>query len=355
MRVLHVLDCNKNGEITGITEVVTNLYKNQSQLGHDIKLLFLHKCSAYGEHPDWYVLSRWSDFNRIVDDFAPDIVLFHSLYKLQYIVWSKFLNRKEIPYAIEMHGGSTISNQKKSFIKKKIANYLCFNSFVRNAAGVIYLNVAERDTSIFKDTKREIIIPNGCEIPFQNGRLHKVTNIRHFIFLARIDINHKGLDILVDAISRIYDQIIGKCVFDFYGYVYDDSFQRLIAPYGEILKYRGPVYGIEKQKAYEAGDIYVLTSRYEGMPMSILEALSYGLPCLITPQTNMSNVIGEDAGWVTNCDPVSIANSIITILEESDEKLAVMRKNAKEAVKPYSWENIAKLSIDQYMQLKKDV
>ena len=52
--------------------------------------------------------------------------------------------------------------------------------------------------------------------------------------------------------------------------------------------------------------IYILTSRYEGMPLTVLEALSCGCPCLITSQTNMEDLISATSMWLDNAFVIDI-------------------------------------------------
>lgn len=61
--------------------------------------------------------------------------------------------------------------------------------------------------------------------------------------------------------------------------------------------------------------IFVLCSYYEGMPKSLLEAMSCGLACLGTDVTGINEVIEHNNnGWLVNTDPESIKNGIRHLL-----------------------------------------
>ena len=77
-------------------------------------------------------------------------------------------------------------------------------------------------------------------------------------------------------------------------------------------EYIGPVYGEEKQKQLAKCDYFIHTSRYEGMPMAVLEALSYGIPCIVTTETNMEDIIsGSNGGFVSQCNIDAVKEAIV--------------------------------------------
>ena len=90
----------------------------------------------------------------------------------------------------------------------------------------------------------------------------------------------------------------------------------------------------------------LLTSRYEGFPMTILEAWSYGNPCLVTPGTNVADEIAiNNLGWTVNLTADSIADGIKKALKDYSVSRADYVSRCKEYVcKNYSWKIIAKTS-----------
>ena len=113
-----------------------------------------------------------------------------------------------------------------------------------------------------------------------------------------------------------------------------------------MAMYYGGIYGEEKKEKLQASDIFILTSRYEGMPMGILEAISYGLPCIVTPGTNMADIISEaDAGWNADFSAESISSTIFKAVAELKGRKTEIKRNAYELSKKFSWKEIAKQSI----------
>jgi glycosyltransferase involved in cell wall biosynthesis len=89
-------------------------------------------------------------------------------------------------------------------------------------------------------------------------------------------------------------------------------------------------------------DVFILTSRFEGHPMALIEALSYGLPCLITRGTNMLEEVQDaNAGWVCEISCNSIKDGIIQMLNDVD-RLQNKSNNAITLSSKYDWKLIAK-------------
>ena len=93
---------------------------------------------------------------------------------------------------------------------------------------------------------------------------------------------------------------------NFYGNENDVDVERLKQDLTSIShgSYMGGVYGDNKVKVLLDTDIFILTSRYEGMPMGVLEAWSYGIPCILSDGTNMINSDTlENSYWKVSLDP----------------------------------------------------
>jgi len=71
---------------------------------------------------------------------------------------------------------------------------------------------------------------------------------------------------------------------------------------------------------YRAADLFLLTSRYEGMPISILESLGCGLPVVTTQAGEVSKVIknGFSGEIVPDFSHESIARSICKVLDHPE-------------------------------------
>ena len=111
----------------------------------------------------------------------------------------------------------------------------------------------------------------------------------------------------------------------------------------------GPVFDDEKKNTLLNTDVFIQCSRTEGMPMGIIEAMSYGVPCLITKGTSLTSVLEKyDAGYGCETAAESIANAIEKAILEK-HLLKEKSQNAKKLIKSeFLWENVAKDALDNY-------
>ncbi len=352
MKIVHIASY-KDEFFNGIKSVLVDLVPSQRALGHEIWVLNHEKNEIPVIEGEQYVGGQ-KDLKKWIKQINPDIVIFHSLYGLGDVFFSYHLRRMKIPYMVEPHGGTSLENSKKSRIKKKIANVLYANSFIKHAQSIIYLNQKEKEECVFSNIRRcGIVIPNGTHLHSNCSRNNSEGKVR-FIFLARIDINQKGLDLLFPAIEEANTKgLISEAEFHFYGKArqpqWKKEFELYISNASPNVQYHGAVDGDDKERAYLNSDIFILPSRYEGMPMAVLEALSYGIPCLLTEQTNLADVIiGNDCGWIAETTVESICGKIFDAVNDYKLRHEALHINALNAAKLFDWESIAKQSIQAY-------
>ena len=344
----------RRGKLNGIYEAVTCLAGALQKLGNDVKISITTEQTVVDGYYIIYTPSV-KEFRNLIESFMPDIVVFNSLYEIQQITFSHLLRKHKIPYVLAFHGGASKDNARKGWLKKKIANCLLFNYFIHKAKAVVYLNENEYTKSIFKKINQTYkILPNGVNIPKEVSVL-PIHNKMNLIFLSRIDYYGKGIDVLLKAIQILKDEgWEDKIEFNFYGNKYDDTY-KLLLRYGDFVKYHGFVTGSEKETVLENASLNILPSRSEGMPMTILEALSYGCPCMVTQMTNMAELIKDNhCGWVIELTAESIVLNIKKAYNELTINPNMYYENCRNTAKKYSWNNIAKETLMFYHEIIKD-
>lgn len=293
------------------------------------------------------------DLNSFIPPFnKPDIVIFHEIYRPEFISIYKKLNNRSIPYIIVPHGSLTKQAQRRKFMKKFIGNFLLFNKYVKSAKALQYLSVNEAENSIIK--KESFVCGNGIEIP-EICKNEFCKNCVKLLYIGRLEIEIKGLDLLVKAVSvsrKIFEKF--NCKLYIYGPDYDGMYCRLENLISEnnvkdLIFLNSSITGKEKEAEILSADYYIQTSRSEGMPMGIIEALSYGLPCIVTKGTGLDEAVSAyDAGYSCETSVEGIVNSLSEALSNCsliELKSSSARKLAKDK---YDRNTIAKQAVESY-------
>ena len=88
---------------------------------------------------------------------------------------------------------------------------------------------------------------------------------------------------------------------------------RARANFGDRISYLGPVYGEAKRAFFQSVDLFLFPTRYrhEAYPMVLLEALSAGVPCVVTERGLTPHAVGEAGAITTPQDfPRSVERTI---------------------------------------------
>ena len=88
--------------------------------------------------------------------------------------------------------------------------------------------------------------------------------------------------------------------------------------------FAGPQYGFEKHNTLSGADAFILPSISEGLPSSVLEAWSYGLPVLMTRQCNLPEGFVAGAAVEVSSDPSDVARGLSVLFEMTSAERRAM-------------------------------
>lgn len=298
-----------------------------------------------------------SQLNILKDD---TIFHFHSVFIPEFYTISKILDEKKIQWIISPHGGYSNDSFKKNYFLKSLYFSYIENFLLKRSKYILINNLNEKKNSIklniFK--KKIKIIPNG--IPINKIRYNKKTSdLLNIIYVGRLSIMHKGLDLLINSFKilsklNIYPKLS----------IYGDGKDRnqllkmlnRLDPKIKIILLRS-VTGHQKYKKILNSDIFIHSSRWEGMPMAVLEAASLSKPLIISKETNLSNYVKKyECGYVIEkLNSYSIAKVIQKAIKDKKKgRLHALGQNSKKmTIIEFNWSKISNEMVNQlYNQVK---
>lgn len=155
------------------------------------------------------------------------------------------------------------------------------------------------------------------------------------VFISSID-RTKGIFELLEALYDHRDELRGSVRLDIGGSGVDDKLMHEFLathPLDDMLTLHGWVAGTAKEALLENNDVFILPSYAEGMPISLLEAMSAGLAAIVTPVGGIPEAVadGQGAVYVQIRDKESIYRAIRHFLDcpaDVDAMGAVNRRSA---------------------------
>ncbi|MCH2317720.1 MAG: glycosyltransferase [SAR202 cluster bacterium] len=296
---------------------------------------------------------------RKIPDF--DLVHIQELWHYPGYIASKIARSRNVPYIVTIHGELNEWNLQQKRLKKQIYMTAIQRGILQKSAALHAITQAESNRIRQLEIETPVaMIPNGIHTEeFENlpdrsqfvSRYPELENRLIVLFLGRIQ-QKKGLDILAQAFGNLV-----RTRHDVRLVVAGPDEDNTLTEVKTILKsqgalekavFPGMLTGEQKLEALSAADIFALTSYSEGFSVALLEALSAGLPLVITDECNFPEVGDSRAGFVVRPNDSETASALMSLLDSADLRRE-MSENARRLVRSnYTWERIAEKMFTLY-------
>jgi glycogen(starch) synthase len=265
-----------------------------------------------------YIKNHAAEYDIVVEDFAPYNPVFSFLWKKDAV--------------IQLHQREGLRHLKKYavlgtpfFIIEKF-----YHRFFRNA---VTISEMSREGYGLKGSIR--VIPNGFD-----AELLDYTPEEHdyMLFLGRLHINQKGLDILHDSLPFVGSRLViaggGK----------DEDRMRFLfrdAAKDGKTEFAGFVSGQRKIDLLRKCLFLLVPSRYEGLPLTVIEAAACGKPVIVSDIPELKYAV--DAGFALSFKAGNAKDLAekINFLFSNISKRQEMGMRAREYARQFTWDKIA--------------
>jgi glycosyltransferase involved in cell wall biosynthesis len=281
-----------------------------------------------------------------------DIIHNHMLWRMPNIYPLNIQKFKKINHILSPRGTMSKDALDTNKNKKSIFNLISNQNNMLSSCDAFHAtSIKEKDEIRELGFKQPIaIIPNGIKIP---SFTKKIYSNNKFLYLGRIH-PIKGLELLINTWKKIDDN---KTILDICGYYEDkkyyNSLKNLVKKLGiSNIIFSDTVIGESKKNKFLENDIFILPSKTENFGLVVAEALSYGLPVIVSENTPWKAVKDRKCGWTINLNERNIISIINFTKTLSTKTLKNMGNNGRIFVKnKYSWDKLYTKYIDFYSWL----
>jgi glycosyltransferase involved in cell wall biosynthesis len=183
----------------------------------------------------------------------------------------------------------------------------------------------------------------------------------NLIFVGRLDIFTKGLDILLDAFARAAKYLSGRHLFlnlvgpDWHGTQAELRQHAQALGIADRVFFLGPSSGQQVAAALNASDVYIQLSRHEGFPLSIAEGLLANKPAILS--SSIGTVSYPEVCRLPHVRivPPNVREAVVAIIEfvQNLDPIKTLAKQYEEEIRGFfSWERIAGMHLEMYERLK---
>lgn len=187
------------------------------------------------------------------------------------------------------------------------------------------------------------VLPNPIRLP-ENLPAREDRHVATFVFLGRMDEN-KGAFRLLQAMQQLPENVLNKVRLVLAGSGEVQGVSKAVQELGlsehvTVLNWLTPE---QRDALLSSCDVFVLPSLNEGLPCSLLEAMSWGLPVITSPVGGIPEVVlHEDNGWLVDpLDVQALAAAMQSFVENEPMRLQ-MGSRARASVERFD--------IDRYWQ-----
>ena len=200
-----------------------------------------------------------------------------------------------------------------------------------------------------------VYIPNGVERPdLVRAEIIKekygLEDNGYILFLARL-VPEKGVHYLIEAYNKLKT---GKKLVIAGGSSHSSNYELEIkkqAAGNKNIIFTGFVKGQELAELYSNAYFYVLPSDIEGLPISLLEAMSYGNCCLVSDIPENTAVIGTVGYSFLKSDSVDLAEKMSMLLQDREKVIKLKGLAGRYILNKYNWDRIAVETKNLYKSL----
>lgn len=343
--------------IGGIESYMLNLASSLTKLGNEVTLI----CSSRKAYTEDYngieIIHKVCPKSNVIafpllflkslgyilkNRKSIDVVNFQSIFFAFLPGWIASLCGCKVYYTIHSLAEDSPKHKWYAKIAMKICAFISIYACGKNIITVSKSKAAEIKKRYGKTCS---VVPCGVALPEPNPssdilKRHNIAPNKYYLIIGRID-PIKNLDILIKAFIKRGNHNYQLVLAGDYNNNYGRELLNLCHNQQNII-FVGSVMGEDKEYLLKNSFANCLVSSSEGMPLSLLEAMSYGKPCIVTDIPAIHEIMKEKWGmWCPVQDIDAITNRMIDIESNQEHIREIGEEMQKHVIDNHTWDNIA--------------
>lgn len=372
MRIAHLIH-HVSRRAAGVLEVVQAQTRALAARGHTVAVFGYDHPEELPDAPrpafdpavEVHSTSTWLSVQQgysprleaLVASFRPDVLHTHGVWTGLSLTSLGAQKKTRAPLVVTPHGMLDPWALDHRGLKKRLAQFLFERRHLSRASLLQALTAAEAtDLAAWGLPGRTIVIPNGVWPPPERGSGSppwiRTERRRVLLYLNRIH-DKKGLFELVDAFERLAPELSEwRLVIAGFGKPRDEARLQERLETARATEFVGPQGPEARHACYEHATAFVLPSRSEGLPLTVLEAWSHGKLALISPACHLDAGYAAGAALAVTPEPSSLEAGLRQLAALPDEELARRGRAAQKlAREEFSWPVIGQTLESEYQRL----
>lgn len=351
----------------GVFDAVRDLFVNSAFKKHQLKIFSFIDENIDKDRPSWkgipmklfkplpmlYSLKM----QKALMNESPDIFHMEALWRYPQLMMVAWKKHKKAPIVCTPHGMLDPYIIKNQGVVKRLVSKLFFQKSLEAVDCYHALCQKELEDIRAYGLKQPVaIIPNGINLPDPDLKFEKTDNKKHLLYLGRLH-KKKGVDLLLKALTVINKEkkeMLDNWQIDLVGWDHEGckaELEKIVADnhLDDLVVFHGGLFGENKQRMYANADGYILPSHGEGLPMTVLEAWSWKIPVIMTPECHLPEGYSANAAIEINDNVESVCDGLKTFLGMSDKERQSMGMRGYNLVREnFTWDVSAKKMIEVY-------
>jgi len=272
----------------------------------------------------------------------------HAMFGFPAGLIAKVVCRGRCPYIVSLRGSDVPGFNRRFALHYHVLRPVLRRVW-RSAAFTVANSTGLRELALETDPDATIeIVPNGIDLDEFSPAIGPSAGPMRLICVSRL-IPRKAIDVLIKSFVAVHARFPQSELTIVGDGTLDRHLRRLAQDLGLGCAVRFAGYQPHEAMAefYRSADLFVLPSRFEGMSNALLEAMSSGLPVVVTDTGGVTELVEDNGIVVQRSDPDELASAILTLLDDDDRRRhagAASRKIAEE----FGWRSVAHSYLDMY-------